>query len=337
MTTLPTCTHSLAVHGLIVDLRCEAPQLNLPIHRCLGEFAVSDWPDGFSPVTGIIRPYDEGIVLRHLSPRATLMARPAALCDIYEDGARYWIVDDRWGLAEINLLKGQWQSWVLPELAIDPYRIVQDAVIWPLAQLLRCKGLHLVPAVSVARDGWGMLLICPFAIEPELSALIRAGFRIISQQWTALREEDGQIAMLHVPGMTEQMPAPRLRGNGSLEQPHGWIDLTQTLPGSGQNHAFCDTVLVIEPGRRALPSVRSVNRSAAPGLLRQAWPIIELHPERRTSLMANRLAAAAKVHTVTLSRRPEDLLKQLDQLRYGRTIQPGQVQVQTFPAQRIPA
>src|SRR5581483_10770081 len=106
----------------------------------------------------------------------------------------------RWGLSELNLLKGQFRSWVLPHPSIEPYRVFEMAVLWPLAQLLRAKGLHLLPGISVARSGWGMLLISPFSIELELSALVRAGFKVIGQHWTILREEDNRVAMLHLPG-----------------------------------------------------------------------------------------------------------------------------------------
>src|SRR5262249_54224378 len=159
--------------------------------------------------------------------------------ELYEEGERFWLIDDRWGLTEMNLLKGQFHSWILPHPSIEPGAVVQDAVIWPLAQLLRVKGLSLAPAMSIVRDGWGMLILSHFNIEPELSLLVRNGYKVIGQQWTALREEDGRVAMLQMPGEVQRLPAPQLRA-GSIEQTSAWIDLTAETPGCAQNHAFCD-------------------------------------------------------------------------------------------------
>lgn len=324
---------------MIVDLLCEVPVLNRPIDFTVGDFAIDDWPEGFSATTGLIRPYDAEVVARHLSPKAHPIGDSHELRDIYEEGPRYWLVDDRWGLVELNLVKNHFHAWVLPNTMDDPHRVVQDAVLWPLAQLLRGRGLHLLPAVSVARNGWGMLIISHTNIEMELRALLRAGFRVVGQQWTALREEDGRIAMLHLPGLVEHLPPPQLRGAAKPQASLQWIDLCAELPGSTQHHAFCDAVLVIESGRRAMPSIRPVNRSSTTTVLRDNWPIVELHPQRRPSAMAGRLASRCRVFSATLSRRPEDLLKQLDLLRYGRTFQDGKVEVQMGPGVRkqIPA
>lgn len=326
--TLPGCSHRFALHGMIVDLLCEVPVLNRPIHFTAGDFAVDDWPEGFSATTGVIRPFDSRTIERHLSSQAHPIGESRTLRDIYEEGSRYWLVDDSWGLVELNLIRNHFQAWVLPSTKADVYRVVQDAVIWPLAQLLRGRGLNLVPAVSVARNGWGMLIISQSNIELELRALLHAGFKIIGQQWTALREEDGRVAMLGLPGMTEHLPPPMLRGSSIGESGTQWIDLAAEIPGSTQNHSFCDTVLIVDAGRRAMASVRPVNRSAAVSMLRQHWPIVELHPQRRPSLIAGKLAADCRIFNVTLSRNPEDLLSQLDLMRYGRSFTGNEPKVQ---------
>jgi len=207
--TLDSTRHQLCVHGLAVDLRSEVPLLDLPIRQAFGEFVVSDWPERFTPIGGSIRPYEQSAVMRHISPTAAPVATGSPAMELYEEGERFWVVDDRWGLAEINLLKGRWQSWILPEPSMDSVRIVEQAVRWPMAQLLRSRGLTMLPAVAVARGRFGLLMISPFAIERELAALIRAGYKIVGQQWTALREEDGRVAMLHLPGLVERVAPPR--------------------------------------------------------------------------------------------------------------------------------
>jgi hypothetical protein len=333
-----SCKHQFAVHGLAVDLACEVPQLNVHIHKALGEFGVAEFPEGFTPSVGLIRQYEESVVLRHLSPTATPVPATGTM-ELYEEGERFWLIDDRWGLAEVNLLKGQFQTWVLPKPALDPSAIVQDGVLWPLAQLLRGKGLNLVPGMSVARDGWGMLILSPFNIEPELTAMARCGYKIIGQHWTALREEDGHVAMLQMPGEVQRLPAPQLKG-GSIEQTSIWLDLATEVPGCAQNHGFCDAVAIVSPGRRPLPAMRQINRSSALVALRQAWPIVELHPQRRPSPIPQKLAGYCRCFETQMSRRADDFLKLLDQMHFAqtRTITPQvQVSVDAKGRRQVPA
>lgn len=219
------------------------------------------------------------------------------------------MVDDRWGMAEINLLKGQWRSWVLPRPTLDPAACAEWAALWPLSQLLRPRGVTLLPAAAVARGGWAALVLCPFGLGPELAALVRAGYKVIGQRWTALREEDGRVALLHLPGHVERCggvgPSPR-------------IDLGGQYPGSAQRYAFCDAVLVAEPGRRPRPAVRVVGPDDDAALLRSAWPIPDLHPQRRPSPLPAKLAQGCRVAQVQLSRNPADLLPLLHALRDSR-------------------
>ncbi|MCS7034848.1 MAG: hypothetical protein NZ561_12770, partial [Phycisphaerae bacterium] len=200
---LETCEHRLNLHGLAVRVTCQVPELNWPLHAALGEFTTADWPEGFQPLPGLIQPYEESVVLRHLCPDARPLPAGDELIDLYEHGDRFWLVDDRWGLCEIDLLKRNWTSWIIPQPRLNRREVVEAAVLWPLAQLLPSRGLTLVPAVGLSRGGLGVLIISPFGIEPELSVLLEAGWSLIGSRWTALREEDGRVAMLHLPGGLE--------------------------------------------------------------------------------------------------------------------------------------
>ena len=335
------------VHGPPVEVEgVDLPQLEGELARTLGHFAVGTcaWPQGFVPTVGIIKSYDQAEVVRHLSPTARAVPSSAQLAsgggaglELYAEGERYWLIDDRWGMAEVNLLKGQWRSWVLPRPRLDPYECAEWAALWPLAQLLRSRGVSLAPAAAVVRDGWAALLLCPYSLEPELASLIRRGYKVIGQRWTALREEDGQVALMHVPGRVERAggSTPLRRwadgagaaANASASSPSSaWIDLHDQYPGSWQNHAFCDAVVVIEPGRRPRASSRRLDPDAAASLLRQTWPIADLHPQqRRTGQLAARLGQTAHVAQAQLSRDANDLPALLDALRraaHGRS-EPG--------------
>src|SRR5687767_2130445 len=102
------------------------------IEHALGEFAVAAWKQGLQglPISGMLWPYEQSHVLKHLSPAARRVATNSDLLELYEDGERFWLVDDRWGIAEMNLLKGQWRSWILPTPAVDAVRCAQAAVLW---------------------------------------------------------------------------------------------------------------------------------------------------------------------------------------------------------------
>ncbi len=310
-----------AIHGLALELRCDLPGVLAEIQTLFHPFEVADWPDGFTPVIGTVETFDAACVQRHVSPAARRFQAVNQSVELYQDGDRFWLVDERWGMSEIDLLKGQWRSWLLPMPTTDATVCAETAVVWPLAQLLRSKGLHLLPAVSVARDGWGALILSSFGIEPELSALARNGYHIIGQRWTAVREEDGRVAMLHIPGWVERQSAPRLRYQG-IEPALGRLDLNGEFAGSFQNHAFCDVALITAPGRRPAAHLRELGHSAAINVLKRAWPLVDLRPQRRAGQLPPRLAQSCMCAELQLSRDPQDLLRLLEGIRPPRPAAP---------------
>jgi hypothetical protein len=321
-----------SLHGLGIELSCQHAPIGHEILRVLGDFSVTDWPANTSPTTGVIRPYESEDVLKHVSPTAVPIQSPDDLIELYQEDERFWLIDERWGMCELNLLKSQWRSWLLPHPSLDAVRCAEMAVVWPLAQLLAPRGLHLVPAASIARDGWGVLILCPFGIGPELTALAREGYRIVGQGWTALREEDGRVAMLRVPGQVEveRIASDRLRLTEALRT--HWSDLTMEYPGSALHHAFCDTVLIVEPGRRSHAASGEMSSEHAAAHLRRAWPLRELHPHRRRhARMPMKLAGACRCHLLQLSQTPQDLIPLLDSIRGAWRSMRGQTDAAASP------
>ena len=308
-------TDMYCLHGLGIELSCEVPALAAQIEHALGPFLSDVLPPGFARTIGTILPYEQSAVLRHLSNAARRVSNDDDLIELYQDGERFWLVDERVGLIEMNLLRGTWRSWVLPRAGADPVRLVDTAVLWPLAQLLRPKGVYLVPAASVARAGWGVMIVAPFGIEPELRTLIRAGYRVLGQRWTAIREEGSRLELMHLPGQVERLRPPHLRGAdaGPWE---GWVDLTHEHLGCSQNHAYCDAVLVADPGRRPRAHLTELSPPRAVEILRAGWPMPELHPSRRFTQLPMKLAQRARCCQLQMSRQGEDLLVLLDSLRY---------------------
>ncbi len=301
--------HRFTLHGSAVGVNSLVPWLAPELNHLLDDFRVQQWNPGALPITGTLWPYEQSHVLKHLSTGARRVNANSDLLELYEDDERFWLVDDRWGIAEMNLLKGQWRSWILPNATIDPVRCVQWAVLWPMAQLLRSRGTYLVPAASVTRADRSFLLLAPFGIEPELTTLIRSGgYRMIGQSWTAIREQDSRFSMLHLPGYVERAVPPGMRLTSSDVMPM-WIDLMKEHIAAEQRHGWCDAILVVDPGRRPQANVRPLDRARAVQTLRLAWPIFELHPNRRHGQLPARLAQRVPCYQLHLSREPRDLLK----------------------------
>ena len=297
-----------------VALSCAVTGLADPLERLLGDFAVEGWPDGFVATAGRIDPFESRQVMRHISPYAHPVPRPDQILELYQDGERFWVVDDRWGMAEIDLREDRFRSWLLPEPVLDPLACAEMAALWPLAQLLPRKGLHLLPSLSIVRDGLAVLILCPFGLQPETEALIGAGWRVIGQRWTALREEDGRLALLEMPGSAVRPPLPRVAHHPAVLQPR-WTDLTADSPATRARHAFCQAALVVDTGRRGSAGLRRLGASAAVNVLRRAWPILELHPHRGYAKLPLKLARHCQVCELQLPANPGELPAALESLR----------------------
>ncbi len=303
----------LVIHGHAVELVCEVPAITAEWGRWLGVFQTEGWPESVIPARGTVAPFEPGDVMRCVSPNAVSVYYPEQMLDIYREGEQYWLVDDRWGICHINLLKRTWKSWVIDQPRIDTVRLLEWTLHWPMAQVLRGQGLHLVPAIGISRDGFAMLLIGEMSLTAELQALANAGFKIIGQRWIALREEDGRVGMLSMPGMVE-LPI-RTEPLAPFRRAAQYVDLLDTFLGAHQHHAFCDAVVLVEGGRRGPAALQQLDPEAAAGAVRRGWPIAELHPVRVQGL-AYRLSTLSPVFSLQLSRDPADALRLLSNLRY---------------------
>lgn len=297
----------LLLHGLAIEIACELPGLDPTLGRLLGCYRVEEFEDKSAITRGSILPYVGADVARRLPSNAAPLHGPGDLTEIYVQDERAWMFDERWGMSEINVLKGQWKSWILPQPRIDAVRLAEMTVLRPLAMLLKNRGIHLIPAAAVARESFAAVAISPFGLERELSALLSSRYRIIGQRWTALREENGRLALLGMPGVVQQRPA----AGGEAE----WIDLTASNPLSSQPYAICNAVLVIDAGRRARASISAWSSEDAATVLRLAWPLPELHPSRRRVQFASRIPQLCECHRVQLSHEPREWVAILESLR----------------------
>jgi hypothetical protein len=306
-----------SIHAHAIELLCEVPSLSEPIAQAMQDFlpglatsvASNLELHRTSPIRGLIKRYSKDEVLRHLSPTAARLSSDDDPCEIYQHYERFWLIDDRWGICEINLLKSSWRSWILPDAIADETEIFEQSVLWPIVQLLRPRGLCVLPAAAVVRDGWGVLIFSSFNIEPELSEMVRSGFGIVGQRFVAVRDSINGMEMLHMPGYVERT----VRGESGTETQR--IDLTAEFSGSGREKAQCESVMLIAPGRRPLSHMQRISPSNAAGAVRRAWPIAKLHPQRRHGQLPSRMAKRCRVFEVQLSRNPMEFLRLMEAQR----------------------
>ncbi|MEM7808932.1 MAG: hypothetical protein AAF561_12560 [Planctomycetota bacterium] len=298
------------VHGHLVALQIDHPVVARPAVRLLRSLADEDAP--FRPtIFGEVLDYDADDVTRRLSDDARPV-RPGEsafhpLTELFrtDSGDRWYVVDERWGIAEVDLIRGSWRSFVLRNPSLEAVRLFEAAVWWPMAQLLRSKGLHLLPASSfvIGRHGdrRGALLLGPTDVVPEVSAWVARGARIISQRWTALRlERGGDTSLLSMPGMTPVRDAhrPLMRGDAD-DADSAWIDLCPQPAATCR----CDTILIADGPRRRRASMIPLSPKEGEILLRQHWPIP--HLGNVTNALPQHLARLSPIHRVRLDRRGE--------------------------------
>jgi hypothetical protein len=248
--------------------------------------AEEDFPPNSRPVRGEVMPYDADAASRAVSPHAQRVGLTEGLTEVWRDPAdagRHWLIDERWGLCEIDRCRGRWRVWVLPD--VPDGSLLDHAVLLPMAELLRLGGTHLLPAASVEADGWGVLMLCPFDCGPEINRLLDDDFRVVGRHWTLLEQAGDGVILRQLPG------------GGAM--PHtAWAKAAATL--------------IVHTGRRGC--AEAVPIFAATATLRDAWPMPNLTPARPSPNLAATLARST-VYDVTLSHDPDEFAALLDLLR----------------------
>ncbi len=314
--------YGFSIHGASVTVANSFPALDEQIQFFLKPFTSVSLPP-MTPTRGEIRPFDLAEITHSLAPAAASERQSDDLVDIYSLGEKNWVLDDRWGMCEIDLLKHRWQSWVLPHPTLDPIRLTEATVLWPLAQLLRLRGIELVPAISVERGGWGALIVSPYSITAEIARLVRAGYRVIGQRWTALVRQHNRIVLRRMPGVVESLET----AHKSIGRETAWIDLTAKNPWQTAELSSCDAVIVVASGRRCKSQGRVIETSESRALLRRYWPMTELPLNRsRVQQTITTLSSQCLCLSLQLSSRPDEFL-QLVEFARQRTATKVQVAI----------
>jgi hypothetical protein len=329
----PSAISRYRIHGLSVRLELGVPALAASTDCLLRSFAEESNPQ--SPPQsvcsrGIIRAFNSEEVLRSVTPAAVAVGRIDKLAELYALDERFWLVDERWGICQLNLLKHEWRSWILDRPATGPKpnsaansvansaeasanstAVLESALLWPMAQLLKIRGVELIPAISVLRAGWAALILSPYGLDREIVRLQREGYTLIGPRWTALACRKDRVMLLPFPGAGEL-------SRGLL--PPLTINPPKNPPGKSENNAsleaLCQAVFIVEPGRRAVTRGRTLASAEGAELLRRAWTMTELPPNRkRPGSVAGRLACQCRCVSVQLSRQEEDFFQLIESAR----------------------
>jgi hypothetical protein len=295
------------LHGLPVRVENLCAALAPWIDRFCEPFADTGSVGGVIAACGIVKPYDGPEVLRNVTASASAVARVDDLAELFCADERFWLVDERWGMCQINLLKRQWRAWLLPSPSVDLFRQLEGTVLWPLGQLLKMRGLELIPAVSIQKEDWGALILCPWDLEPEIQRLEVDGYRVVARDWSILRARGNGVELLGMPALRAAISARRSSESGLLDR------AAQARLGAGVE---CQAVFVVEPGRRAVTRGRTLSVADAPAAVRRAWPLVELPPDRRRAgSCAGILARQSRCVSVQLSKQEADFVYLVESAR----------------------
>ena len=274
----------LSLPGLRVDVIADDRRVAARLDRMSSLPAAT----GRAHVEGSVSAYDERAVMRRVSARAVRVDSADPLMELYrdpDDGGRYWRVDERFGLCEIDLAKRCWRTWLLATSPLDEEELFEACVLWPLSHLARGSGLHLIPAAAASQGGRGVLMLSPVDLRGELDALSSAGVSVVGRRWVVMGEgEDGGVSVSALPG-----------------------------EGASAGGGRCALVLLIEPPRRSSASAMPVAAAAAREQIKASWPAPPL-PGTSTSAVsavAARLSRTAAVHRVRLGQNGADLARLL--------------------------
>jgi hypothetical protein len=291
------------LHGHLVGLRVEHPLLRPTAAAILKRLAEPDPP--FKPaVSGQILPYDLDSVSRHLSNGATPVLPGEAgyhpLSELYAtpERDRWWLVDERWGLCEVDLVRGTWRAFVVPEPSLTIGRLFESTMWWPAAQLLRHHGLHLLPATALERtDGrrrGGVLVLANADLSRERAAWTQRGATVLGRYWSALRiEGDGRATLLPMPAMIDEQPTAPLRATVSKHNVPIVSRPTRPCP--------LNDVLIAQTPRVHRPSISPLATRDAERLLGGIWPIA--HCGKTKNTMPEFLSRSITTYKLRLDRR----------------------------------
>lgn len=273
-------------------------------------------------ITGAILPYDAGEVARRVSSDAKLLQSGDSGFDqgaevfAMPDGSRFWWINELWGLCEIDLIKRRFISFVLDRPRLGGIELMESAVYVPLSHLLQPHGVHLIPAVSLAQRGRGVLVLTPFALDNAIRAMADFGVGVLGQRWTCVARDpqSGQWQLRYVPGRTLCPVSPARRTVGDAASLGLRYDASSPL--MRRQPASCELVLSLDLMRGKSTSAKPVPKLEAGNLLRERWPISDLRAPgklRRDAIdhPTQWLAGNVPVHQVRLARVADHLARLL--------------------------
>jgi hypothetical protein len=138
---------------------------------------------------------------RLLSQQATGNAGNADWqCTIHRADGRLFVDLGPRGLTIVDHLAGRVEGFIVVQ-ATDGTDVLESVLRFGVVEILRSRGLYSVHAAAADRDGRGILIVGASGRgkTTSLLAMLRAGYRVLSDDHPLLRETDDGIEILSFP------------------------------------------------------------------------------------------------------------------------------------------
>ena len=203
------------IHGVLLRVESELPALAMGVADLLQRFPVASPENGNalrvsyrSEATGL------GPTLRDLSPAGRELVFSSAWdnafdltgqfgigLDIYRHDRHLFFDYHRHGRLLIDTTKGILDGYLAESIDLHPAPLASFFFLLPLSGLLASRGLHMIHAAALERNGRGVLIpgMSGSGKTTSCVSLIRAGYRCLSDDKPFLRENGGGIELLAFP------------------------------------------------------------------------------------------------------------------------------------------
>jgi len=144
---------------------------------------------------------DERVFSSSWDTTIDLTGRLGIRLDVYRQDGQLLFDYHRHGFLRLDTGTGVLDGHLVEPIDLHPAVLASFFFMLPLSKLLACRGLHMIHAAALERNGKGVMI-------PGMSgsgkttccvSLIRAGYRCLSDDKPFLRDHGGRIALLAFP------------------------------------------------------------------------------------------------------------------------------------------
>jgi len=244
-------------------------------------------------------------------------------CTIHRAGARLFVDLGARGVIVIEYASRHVDAFVVDADASS--EALSSVVRFAATEVLRSCGLYVVHAAGADRDGRGLLVVGASGKgkTTTLMALLRAGYRVLSDDHPLLRESDGEMELLSFPtkiDVTDKTVELVPELSAAAERLHAgvikrWFHVDEIFPGQEALTSRPRVLLFPEvidwPRSRIDPLPRS---RALEGLLRESLLVLDRDVSERHLRVLSRLVEQSDCYRLRLGADFLDIPRDVDRL-----------------------